>query len=165
MPEIVNPPTEDPAAELARLRTANAELTAKAKTRKERIATLESENAAIRTQLHEATVGGPMKAVAADLFGSLAEVFTEQFNKRFKTELKEGKLCVFDLEGKPLNGNDGKQVEFSRESLYPLLSDQAEPLFPAFAKSVVITKASGGAAVTPQSSAAKPVETVHLGLR
>src|ERR1051326_7411762 len=126
MPEPINPPNpnED---ELARLRTANAELTTKAKTRKERIAALETENATLKNQLHEAIVGKPQKAVAVDLFGELSDVFVEQFNKRFKVESKDGKLCVFDLEGKPFNGKDGKQVAFCRESLYPLLTDADKP--------------------------------------
>ena len=50
--------------EVELLRTANAELSVKAKDRKAKIAELESKLATAETALHEATVGAPLRQLA-----------------------------------------------------------------------------------------------------
>jgi LPS O-antigen subunit length determinant protein (WzzB/FepE family) len=123
------------------------ELRAKATARKAKITEHESTIAALQGQLttaqetvREATINGPLKAMAASI--SLApELWLEQFAKSHKLEMVKGQLTVLTTDGK-------QSIPFNRESLIAHLDADAHPQSKVFKSITIATKASGAAGVT-----------------
>ena len=168
-------------AELQRLRTANAELTAKASTRKERIAELDAELANIKSKLaeqaasHEAEktqtqafihkhfVDSVAIELAADM-STAPDLMLPFISSRLSVDTTDGqapKTVVLDINGKPskLTLADLRQELSKRKDLAPI---------------IIASRASGGGATgSGRSSATPPKEkkqeptkpALHFGLK
>jgi hypothetical protein len=139
--------------EVELLRTQIAEVTEKSRTRKARIAELESQLAdatgklaVSETALHEATVGAPLRQLAATV-SPVPELWTAEFQKHYKLQLKDGKLSVLDLEGKPVVGGDGKEpIAFEPNAIAKLVTDDDNAISQTFKHITAVSFSSGGGA-------------------
>jgi hypothetical protein len=131
--EVQNPEVNTADAnELARLRNANVDLLQAKHSLKARIEELEASNAALQTRAteaeqarHEALVGIPLKRMA-ELVSPVPALFLSEFLRHFKVDAdKDGKLTIFDLEGKPALTKQGKPVEFTQAGLWGFLASEA----------------------------------------
>lgn len=158
-------PIEDAATQLAKLRISHDEVIAKASARKVKIVEHETTIAALQGQLatandtvREATINGPLKAMAASISIS-PELWLEQFAKSHKLELVKGQLTVLTA--------DGKQVPFEREALIAHLSADAHPQAKVFKSITIVNRASGAASTTgfPSGKSTTTPAKFHFGLR
>ncbi len=109
-------------AENDTLKRTVAELTEKNKTRKAKLAEVESTLAdsqkhltAANDQVHQLTIVAPLKQMSEQI-STAPDLWLEQFAKGMKCELIDGKLTVVSVsDGKPVNGKDGMPVEFARQ--------------------------------------------------
>lgn len=139
-----------PEAELETLRRVNAELVTKNDKRKQRIAELESSNAALEGKLtdasasiHRLTIDTPLRRMAEDLAGDANELFIEQLTRHYDVALADGKLSLVDKEkGKPVT-DEGKPVAWERSALLNFLSKGDDARAKAFQRIMIYTKASG----------------------
>jgi hypothetical protein len=123
---------ESPNEELARLRKANVEVTAKAKERKAKIEELESNVASLQTKMkeaeyarHEALIAIPLKRMAATV-SPVPVLFLSEFQKFFNVEPdNDGNLCVLTLDGKRATDRNDRPVEFTPNGLWTLLASDA----------------------------------------
>lgn len=152
----------DPAIELETLRRVNAELMQKSAARKSRIAELEAASTALQAKateaeatIHELTVNGPLKALAASI-STVPDVFREFFLRDYKVEMVNGKLTLLtSADGKPVM-KDGKAVPVEADAIKDLLlSSKDESKLRLYNSLLIGSKASGGAStgVTRRSSA------------
>ena len=134
-PRVNQPPANQPddvAAELERLRKANAELSTKARERKARIEELETLNATLQTKTaeaeaarHDALVGVPLRKIAATV-SPVPQLWLAEFAKHYKIEADtDGNLSVQTLDGKPARDRNEKIVEFTPHGLWNLLASDA----------------------------------------
>jgi hypothetical protein len=99
---------------------------------KAKVEELEASNAALQTEAnnarqaaHDALVSVPLKRMA-EFVSPVPALWLSEFQKHFKVDAdKDGKLTIFDLEGKPALTNQGKPVEFSQAGLWTLLASEA----------------------------------------
>ena len=147
------PTIEQLTAELSTLRTTNAELVQKSRSRAARITDLvakqdelTSKLTASETALHEATVGRPLREMA-ETVSPVPELWQGEFLKHFKVELTDGRLVVLTQAGEPAKVKD-EPVEFTREGLTTLLAQSDAPELKAFKTIMVSSLASGGGART-----------------
>ncbi|MGA7523483.1 MAG: hypothetical protein WBW84_13580 [Acidobacteriaceae bacterium] len=161
-------------AELETLRKTNNELLAKKTAHKARIAELEASNAESQTQLttvrgelHELTIGTPLKAMAESI-SNVPELWIEQLNKSYRLEMVNGELSLLNIaDGKPVTVN-GKPVPFERRALIDLLTGKDHLQSKVFS-AITVSRASGGAAppvITPERKpASEPAPRNQFGLR
>jgi hypothetical protein len=167
-------PTDDAIAELETLRKAHQEVLTKNASRKTKIAELEAANAALHSQLSEAsdtirevTIGVPLKAMSESL-STAPELWIEQFSKHFRIEMKKGQLTLLSADGKPVL-KEGVAVPFEREALTELLIGKDSIHGKTFKAITIISRASGAANSTAnQRSSRKPDQnkpSIQFGLR
>lgn len=157
--------------ELETLRRTNSELVAKNAARKKHVTELEAQVADLQTkltatsnQLHEVTIGAPLKAMAEEI-SIVPSLWIEQFNKAYRLELVNGELTLQTLDGKAVTGKDGKAISFEREALKNLLTEGESEQAKVFRQICIMNRASGSAAV-PQITKPKQVaQPSHFGLR
>jgi hypothetical protein len=151
------------------LRATVAELTAKSRTRKEKIEALEAivaerdqALAASQTQLKRVTIDGPMQAMAESL-SVVPALFLEQFNKSYRVELVDGELTI-------LNAEDGKPsgIPFEQKAIFEYLTDENHTQAKTFNAILIGSRASGAASHQTQrieKKIAKPALSNQFGLR
>jgi hypothetical protein len=126
----------DTTEELARLRTTLAEilqtkktLQAKLEAALSELAASQAENATLKTQVTEATqkvtdatVGVPLRKMAAQL-SEFPELWLSEFEKRYTVEAdSEGNLAILTKDGKPAKDANGKPVAFEANAIWQLLT-------------------------------------------
>lgn len=172
------PETLTPAEEIAALRTTNAELLRKSKERKAKvtenettIADLQARLTTAESALHDATVGAPLRSMAATL-SPVPDVFMAELAKHYKVDLKDGKLVLLTLDGKPVKDGED-EVAFNAKALSKLLTAGTNEDFATFPHIIYGSKASGGGASPspgssfpyPDKQTGKQVERSPFGLR
>lgn len=169
MPEPITPETPatiDLTVELETLRRVNAELLQKKEKHKLAIAAQEQSVAELTARLtaandtiREIRVGEPVKALAAEL-STVPGLFMETLAKTVKFDLDQnGKLAVFNLDGKPLVNAKGETVTATAESLRPFLIEGDSEHAKLMRAIVIGSRASGGIMPTNgqlNTSTAKP---------
>ena len=143
--------TLTPAEELEALRTSNAELVKKSRDRKAKVAKheatitdLQARLSTAETALADATVGAPLRSMAATL-SPVPSLWLAEFAKHYKVELKDGKLQVLGMDGKPVMDGDAA-VEFSAPSIAKLLIGGQDAELGSFPHIMYGSKATGGGA-------------------
>jgi hypothetical protein len=143
--------------ELIALRSTNAELLKKSKDRKAKLAEHEATITDLKarltiaeTALADATVGAPLRGMAAAL-SPVPDLWLAEFAKHYKAEMKGGKLQVLDMEGKPVMDGD-QEVPFENQAIAKLLGNSDKDELASFAHIMFGSRASGGGAVASQSS-------------
>jgi hypothetical protein len=172
------PDTLTPAEELVALRTSNAELLKKSRDRKAKvteheatITDLQTRLTTAETVLHDATVGAPLRSMAAAL-SPVPELWLAEFAKHYRVELKDGKLSLLTLDGKPVIDGD-VEVPMDATAISKLLTAGENEGLSSFTHIMYGSKATGGGAspslsygVTfPEKQKNKPVATPQFGLR
>jgi hypothetical protein len=137
--------------EVELLRIQIAEVTEKSRTRKGRIAELETQLAeatgqltASETALRDATVGAPLRQLAA-VVSPVPTLWVEHFQKHYKLELNDGALAVLDIKGEPVMDGD-KPIAFEPDSISKLLTDDDNEQSVVFKHITAVSFASGGGA-------------------
>lgn len=174
MSEQMQQPIE-PTEELATLRRVNAELLAKAATRKARLAEMEVAAVALQGKLtesestiHELSVTRPLKAMAESI-STVPDVFLEHFSRSYRVEVVKGELALLTSDGKPvLNGE--KAVPFTSEGLTNLLKNPTHPQAKLFSSILIVNRASGAGGGFGVRTARTPATTTppkrpQFGLR
>jgi hypothetical protein len=137
--------------ELETLRRTNGELITKNASRKQRITELEKTIATLEIklsdstkQVHELTIGAPMKHLAESI-SNVPELFIEQLNKHFKVVSEEDSLVLQMPDGKPAKTKDGKPVEWKLDELRTFLIDADKPYGKVFQTLIIGSRGSGAA--------------------
>lgn len=158
--------------ELETLRRTNSELVAKASTRKQRIAELETANADLQAKLtaanstiHEFTIGAPLKTLAESI-STCPDAWIENFNKTYRLKLVNGELTILSAaDGKPVE-KAGKPLPFERRALIDLLTDKDHPQSKLFNAITIASHASGAQGTSERKPTPKAVAPkVKFGLR
>jgi hypothetical protein len=139
-------------AELATLRTTNAELLRKSHDRGEKIkalaAELDTSKASLttaQTSIHEMTVGLPMRELASES-STTPGLWLSEFSRHFKAEMHDGGLVLLNQAGEPVQDKNGKAVEPSWPSLSRFLTESKDESFNELRAITTVSKASGGGA-------------------
>jgi hypothetical protein len=145
------PETLTPAEELLALRTSNAELLKKSRDRKAKvteheatITDLQTRLTTAETALHDATVGAPLRSMAAAL-SPIPDVWLAEFAKHYKVELKDGKLALLTLDGKPVMDGES-EVPMDATAISKLLTAGNNEDLASFTHIMYGSKATGGGA-------------------
>ena len=172
------PDTLTPAEEIAALRTSKAELLKKSKERKAKVAEheatitdLQARLSTAQTALADATVGAPLRSMAATL-SPVPELWIAEFGKHYITELKDGKLQVLDMDGKPVMDGESA-IDFTASAIAKLLIGTDKDDLATFAHIMYGSKASGGGASPspgsqvqwPEKQPGKQPDRPQFGLR
>lgn len=172
------PDTLTPAEELAALRTSNAELLKKSRDRKAKITEheatitdLQARLSTAETALQDAIVGAPLRSMAAAL-SPIPDVWLAEFAKHYKVELKDGKLSLLTLDGKPVMDGES-EVPMDATAISKLLTAGENEDLASFTHIMYGSKATGGGAspspsygVTfPEKQQDKQGATPQFGLR
>jgi hypothetical protein len=162
------------ASELETLRKVNAELVAKHARDKAKIAELETGTATLQAKLSEAvdslkqaTVSGPLNAMAESM-STAPELFLEQFSKHYRVEMVKGALTLLlSSDGKAVLDKNGKPVPFERRALTDLLTVGDDSSAKAFRAITIANRASGAANVGQRSNQApaKKAPSFYFGIR
>jgi hypothetical protein len=170
--------TLTPAEELVALRTTNAELLKKSKERKAKVAEHEITITDLQTQLtaataalHDATVGAPLRSMAATL-SPIPDVWLAEFAKHYKVELKDGKLALLTLDGKAVMAGD-VEVPFDAQAVGKLLTAGDNEDLASFKHIMYGSRATGGGASPapgsqvqyPEKQTGNQPERPQFGLR
>jgi hypothetical protein len=155
--------------ELEGLRTANAELTEKSRTRKAKIVELENQVAeltgkleASNTALHDATISAPLRQLAT-VVSPVPELWTIEFQKHYKLEMRDGRLTLLDSNGEPVM--DGKEpVEFTPNSIAKLVTDENNEDLTVFRHITAGSLASGGGATADRGSTFPTIDSPKKAL-
>jgi hypothetical protein len=167
-----NESTQIDAAELATLRTTNAELLQKNAARKKRVEELTASLAEREGQLAEATaslrkitIDAPLLQMAESL-STAPDLWMEQLQKLYRIEHKDGALTLLTQDGKPVQ-REGKDVPFERKALLDFLTNEKHPQSTTFRAITVKSHASGGAQTEPvqRRVTATQKPAVKFGLR
>jgi hypothetical protein len=117
--------------ELQRLRKSQKSILAKSHERKARIAELETENAALKAKageadakMHDATVGVPLRAMAAQV-SEVPKLWLSEFSKYYKVGSADGTLSVLKHDGSPVMVGESP-VPFTPNGLWTLLTGGAQ---------------------------------------
>jgi hypothetical protein len=151
---MAEPVATGEASELVTLRKTNLQLIAKHARDHAKIIELENGTSALQAKLSEAseslkeaTVAGPLKAMAESM-SNVPDLFLEQFSKHYKIENIKGALTLFNTDGKPVLGKDGKMpLPFERQALVELLTTGEDTRARTF-KAIVIASHSSGAGLS-----------------
>ena len=145
------PETMTAQQELEALRTSNAELVKKSRDRKAKVAEyaatitdLQARLTTAETALADATVGAPLRSMAAAL-SPVPELWLAEFAKHYKVELKDGKLQVLGMDGKAVMDGEAA-IEFTAPSIVKLLIGGQDAELGSFPHIMYGSKASGGGA-------------------
>jgi len=125
--------------QLSRLRTTNAELLQTKKTLQAKLeaalselATSQTDNATLKTQVteatqrtHDVTVGLPLRRMAQQL-SEFPELWLSEFQKRYDVQADgEGNLAILTKDGKPAKNASGKPVAFDANAIWALVTGGA----------------------------------------
>jgi hypothetical protein len=172
------PETLTPAEELVALRTSNADLLKKSRDRKSKvteheatITDLQTRLTTAETALHDATVGAPLRSMAAAL-SPIPGVWLAEFAKHYKVELKDGKLALLTLDGKPVMDGDS-EVSFDSAAISKFLTAGTNEDLASFTHIMYGSKATGGGASPspgsqvqyPEKQTGNQPERPQFGLR
>ncbi len=147
--------------EKAKLLQTISELTTKATTRKDRKATLETENKALKesfeivqASLREIEINVPVRTLAAAISGTPKLFMLEVARVGYSVEKLDGKLAVMK------GGKEVEGVDFAIDEVTQLLTKTDDPdgLHKNFRSLITVSKASGGGAIGQNSSGFSQVE-------
>ena len=131
--------------EIELLRTANAELSQKAKDRKAKVTELEGKLATAEASLREYQIDRPLRRLAEDI-STIPDIWEMLFSKHYKLEMREGTLTVLDSEGEPVKTADGSPVPFTSKALGDYVCSGDSEAAKQFARLTIVTRASGSGA-------------------